>query len=160
MKGKVYAFGNTDGNDIGRREAFDWYQSGAGAGMAFWYQNSGAWWTNANQKANDGISLEEQINNPNSLFNCYKKTIAFKQQHSALATGSYANAPNNNSEVYSFYRQSKKQKVLVLVNLSAEKQVVSLSDPILRAKGLTEGTRPYQEEISLAPFEWMVWEVK
>jgi hypothetical protein len=62
--------------------------------------------------------------------------------------------------VYSFYRQSKKQKVLVLVNLSAEKQVVSLSDPIRRAKGLTEGTRPYQEEISLAPFEWMVWEVK
>jgi hypothetical protein len=62
--------------------------------------------------------------------------------------------------VYSFYRQSKKQKVLVLVNLSSEKQVVSLSDPIRGAKGLTEGTRPYQEEISLAPFEWMVWEVK
>ncbi len=160
MKGKVYAFGNTDGNDIGRREAFDWYQSGAGAGMAIWYQNSGDWWTNANQKANDGISLEEQINNPNSLYNYYKKTIAFKQQHSALATGSYANAPNNNPEVYSFYRQSKKQKVLVLVNLSAEKQVVSLSEPILRAKGLTEGTSPFQEGISLAPFEWMAWEVK
>jgi glycosidase len=160
MKGKVYSFGNTDGNDIGRREAFDWYQSGAGAGMAFWYKNSGAWWTNANQKANDGISLEEQIKAPTSLYNFYKNTIAFRQQHSALATGTYANATNNNPKVLGFYRQSKKQKVLVLVNLSAEKQVVSVNDPISRAKSLSEGCVPFQKEIVLAPYEWMVWEVK
>jgi glycosidase len=160
MKGKVYSFGNTDGNDIGRREAFDWYQSGAGAGMAFWYKNSGAWWTNANSKPNDGISLEEQIKAPTSHYNFYKNTIAFRQQHSALATGTYADAPNNNDQVLSFYRQSKKQKVLVLVNLSAEKQVVSVNDPISRARSLSEGCVPFQKEVILAPYEWMVWEVR
>ncbi|MEY4805300.1 MAG: hypothetical protein RL331_1826 [Bacteroidota bacterium] len=160
MQGKVYSFGNTDGNDIGRREAFEWYQTGQGEGMSYWYKNSGAWWTNANSKPNDGISLEEQIKTPNSLFNCYKQLIALKQSNPALAIGSYENVPNENQNVFSFYRQSKKQKVLVLVNLSAENQVVRLSDPIRCVKGLTEGTRPIQEEISLAPFEWMVWEVK
>lgn len=160
MQGKVYSFGNTDGNDIGRREAFEWYQTGQGEGMSYWYKNSGPWWTNANSKPNDGISLEEQIKTPNSLFNWYKQLIALKQSNPALAIGSYENVPNKNQNVFSFYRQSKKQKVLVLVNLSAENQVVRLSEPIRCAKRLTEGTRPFQEEISLAPFEWMVWEVK
>jgi glycosidase len=160
MQVKVYSFGNTDGNDIGRREAFEWYQTGQGEGMSYWYKNSGAWWTNANSKPNDGISLEEQIKAPNSLFNWYKQLIALKQSNPALAIGSYENVPNENQNVFSFYPQSKKQKVLVLVNLSAENQVVRLSEPIRCAKRLTEGTRPFQEEISLAPFEWMVWEVK
>jgi glycosidase len=160
MQGKVYAFGNTDGNDIGRREAFEWYQTGQGDGMSYWYKNSGAWWTNANSKPNDGISLEEQRNNPNSLFNWYKAMIALKQSNAALAIGSYENVPNNNDQVLSFYRQSKQQKALVLVNLSAEKQVVSVNDPIRRAKSLSNGCVPFQTEITLAPYEWMVWEVK
>jgi glycosidase len=160
MQGKVYAFGNTDGNDIGRREAFEWYQTGQGDGMSYWYKNSGAWWTNANSKPNDGISLEEQRNNPNSLFNWYKAMIALKQSNAALAIGSYENVPNNNDQVLSFYRQSKQQKALVLVNLSAEKQVVSVNDPIRRAKSLSNGCVQFQTEITLAPYEWMVWEVK
>lgn len=160
MQGKVYSFGNTDGNDIGRREAFEWYQTGQGEGMSYWYKNSGAWWTNANSKPNDGISLEEQIKTPNSLFNWYKKLIALKQSNLALAIGSYENVPNENQNVFSFYRKQGRKKVLVVVNLSAENQVVHLSEPIRCAKRLTEGTRPFQEEISLAPFEWMVWEVK
>lgn len=35
MQGKANSYSNTDGNDIGRREAFDWYQSGEGKGVAF-----------------------------------------------------------------------------------------------------------------------------
>jgi glycosidase len=104
--------------------------------------------------------LEEQIKTQNSLYNFYKNTIALRQQHSALATGTYATAPNNNDQVLSFYRQSKQQKALVLVNLSAEKQVVSVNEPIRRAKSLSNGCVPFQTEIRLAPYEWMVWEVK
>jgi glycosidase len=91
MQGKSYSFGNTDGNDIGRREAFDWYQSGEGKGMAFWYKNTGNWWTNKNQKSSDGISLEEQKQDPNSLFNFYKKIIKLRQSNDALANGKYEN---------------------------------------------------------------------
>ena len=159
MEGKAYSFGNTDGNDIGRREAFDWYQGGEGKGMAFWYKNSGAWWTSANQKANDGISLEEQQNDSNSLYQFYKKTIELKQSHSALAIGTYQNAPNNNPNVLSFYRVNQDQKVLVVFNLSDEKQAVRLEDNIHRAKSLLAKKDKFDKELTLIPYQFTVWKV-
>jgi glycosidase len=160
MKGTAYAFGNTDGNDIGRREAFDWYASGVGEGLPFWYKNSGPWWDNANQQSNDGISLEEQSKDPNSLFSFYKSTIALRKSSAALAVGSYEQAVNNNPEVFSFFRQYGKQKVLVAVNLSNQAQTVSFDANIKKAKALDVKTSKYAEQISLAPFQFMVWEVE
>ena len=160
MKGKVYSFGNTDGNDIGRREAFDWYQGGEGKGMSHWYKNSGAWWTNANQKANDGISLEEQQYDPNSLFQFYKKTIELKQSQSALATGAYQHAPNNNPNVLSFYRVNQDQKVLVVFNLSDEKQAFRMNDEIKKARNLLHRKQRFEEEMMLEPYQFTVWQVK
>jgi len=160
MKGKVYSFGNTDGNDIGRREAFDWYQVGEGKGMSHWYKNSGAWWTNANQKANDGISLEEQQNDPNSLFRFYKQTIGLRNKHVALSVGSYQNAENNNEKVMSFYRTHPKEKVLVMANLSNEKQVVRITDEIKKAKNLRDKQSKFEQEMVLEPYQVLVFQVK
>jgi len=160
MKGKVYSFGNTDGNDIGRREAFDWYQVGEGKGMSHWYKNSGAWWTNANQKANDGISLEEQQNDPNSLFRFYKQTIGLRNKHVALSVGSYQNAENNKEKVMSFYRTHPKEKVLVMANLSNEKQVVRITDEIKKAKNLRDKQSKFEQEMVLEPYQVLVFQVK
>ena len=159
MQGKVYAYGNTDGNDIGRREAFDWYQNGEGTGMAFWYKNSGNWWNTQNLKPNDGISLEEQKKDPNSLYNCYKKTIDLKQSNAALASGSYENATNNNEKVISFFRYNGKQKVLVIINLSDEKQVVRLHQYIKKPISLLDNKSTFKGELSLNPYEITVWKV-
>jgi glycosidase len=159
MKGKVYSFGNTDGNDIGRREAFDWYASGEGKGMSHWYKGSGAWWTSANQKANDGISLEEQENDPNSLFQFYKQTIHMRAQHHALSNGNYLNVENNNDHVLSFYRTYKKEKVLVIANLSNVNQTVHLSDEIKKAKKILGDKATYDPHIVLNPYELAIWKV-
>ena len=160
MQGKVYSFGNTDGNDIGRREAFEWYQTGQGDGMSYWYKNSGAWWTNANSKPNDGISLEEQRNNPSSLFNWYKAMIALKQSNAALATGSYENVPNDNQNVFSFYRIQGRKKVLVVANLSADNQQVLFKQEVKKADDLLDKQLPFEKQINLLPYEVRVWEVK
>jgi glycosidase len=160
MKGKVYSFGNTDGNDIGRREAFDWYQVGEGKGMSHWYKNSGAWWTNANQKANDGISLEEQQNDSNSLFQFYKQTIALRKKHVALSIGAYQNAANNNEKVLSFYRVHEKEKVLVVANLSNENQVVRFTDEIKKAKNLRDKKMKFEQEMVLEPYQVFVYKIK
>lgn len=159
MQGKVYAYGNTDGNDIGRREAFDWYQKGEGTGMSFWYKNSGNWWNTQNLKPNDGISLEEQQNDPNSLYNCYKKTIQLKQSNAALATGDYENASNNNEKVISFYRYNDQQKVLVVINLSDEQQVVRLHQNVKKPISLLDNKTTFENELSLKPYEITVWKV-
>lgn len=159
MQGKVYAYGNTDGNDIGRREAFDWYQKGEGTGMSFWYKNSGNWWTTQNLKPNDGISLEEQQNDPNSLYACYKKTIQLKQSNAALATGNYENASNNNEKVISFYRYNDQQKVLVVINLSDKQQVVRLHQNVKKPISLLDNKTTFENELSLKPYEITVWKV-
>lgn len=159
MQGKVYSYGNTDGNDIGRREAFDWYQSGQGKGMSFWYKDTGTWWTNANLKPNDGISLEEQIKDPNSLFNFYKKIIKLKQSNSALANGNYENVENNNNKVFSFCRKDKNKTVMVVVNLSKENQTATIDKTFKTAINLLDKSKEYNKTIVLKPNEILVWEL-
>ena len=159
MQGKVYAYGNTDGNDIGRREAFDWYQKGEGTGMSFWYKNSGNWWNTQNLKPNDGISLEEQQNDPNSLYSCYKKTIQLKHSNAAIATGNYENASNNNEKVISFYRYNDQEKVLVVINLTDEQQVVRLHQFVKKPISLLDNKTTFENELSLKPYEITVWKV-
>lgn len=118
MKGAQRHMGNTDGNDIPIREAFDWYASGDGKGMANWYKDTGEWWTKRNQQPNDGISYEEEKNDPNSLWNFYREVLALRKMHPALQIGEYLKAPNANQQVVSFLRVLGNEKYLVAVNLS------------------------------------------
>ena len=160
MQGKVYSYGNTDGNDIGRREAFDWYKSGAGKGMSFWYKNTGDWWANANLKPNDGISLEEQLKDPNSLFNFYKKIIKIKQNYSALAEGIYVDVENNNSSIFSFYRKEGNNTMLVTVNLSNKIQEFIFNDFHKSTQDLLELKHQLQNKTFLKPFQISIWKIK
>ena len=160
MQGKNASFGNTDGNSILVREAFDWYQSGEGKGMALWYKNTGEWWNKTNLKPNDGISLEEEMKDSNSLFNCYKKLIKLKQSNPALANGEYANAENDNGKVFSFYRINNGRKVLVVVNLSNELQKAILHDGFKKYTSLFGENTMHKNEVELNPYEVAVFEVK
>jgi glycosidase len=162
MKGKSQSFGNTDGNNIPSREAFDWYRSAEGPGMAVWYKNSGPWWDQTNLKANDGISLEEELHDPGSLFNYYKRLIRLRQSNAALAFGKYEDTENNNPNVYSFYRVFKGEKVLVAVNLSNQLQHVQLLDKDQKFR-IIYGLNPHkagQHQLTLKPFEFIVLALK
>ncbi|MGZ3755864.1 MAG: alpha-amylase family glycosyl hydrolase [Mucilaginibacter sp.] len=159
MKGKVGSFGSTDGNNIPCREAFDWYRSGSGKGMALWYKNTGPWWDQTSLKANDGISLEEERKDPASLFNYYKQLIRLRQSNAALAFGKYELAENSNKNVFSFYRLYKGKKVLVAVNLSNELQTMDLLKSDKKYKTLFGDHQTNQQEITLKPFAVVVLDV-
>jgi alpha-amylase len=112
----------TDGNDIPDRQAFEWYKSDTGPGMAYWYKN-GPWWTQGNTDIpNDGISLEEEKNDPASLWNFYRRIIRLRKSNQALIAGGYKTVDNNNDKVFSFLRYVGDKKVLVVVNLSGDEQ--------------------------------------
>jgi glycosidase len=160
MQGKSWSFGNTDGNDIPRREAFEWYSKPEGKGMALWYKNTGQWWSKTNLKANDGISLEEQKNNSQSLFNHYKTLINLKQSNPALAKGNYELAENNNSQVFSFYRTYNEQKLLVVVNLSNEGQTANFAQDQKMGNKLYGESTFTENVIQLKPYEVVVIEIK
>lgn len=129
MKGRQIR-GTTDGNDIPIREAFDWYRTMEGKGVSLWYRNSGPWWDQTNLKPNDGISFEEQRFDENSLWNHYKKIIALRNSHKALAKGAYKSVMNQNDQVFTFIREGAEQQIVVAVNLSAEPQRAILTFPL------------------------------
>jgi alpha-amylase len=125
MKGSQ-SKGKTDGNDIPVREAFEWSSNGEDKGTAWWYKNTGPWWDSTNIKPHDGISFEEQRNNPASLWNHYRKMIHLKKSTPALANGKYQSIANDNEQVLTFIRYTERETVLVVVNLADTLQRTSI----------------------------------
>jgi hypothetical protein len=60
----------------------------------------------------------------------------------------------------SFYRTHLKEKVLVLANLSNEKQVVLITDEIKKAKNLRDKKIKFEQEMVLEPYQVLVFQVK
>jgi alpha-amylase len=160
MKGEQRHMGNTDGNDIPVREAFDWYASGDGKGMANWYKDTGEWWTKRNQQPNDGISFEEQKNDPNSLWNWYRELLSLRKKYPVLQAGHYEKAENDNEKVFSFFRVKDKKRCLVVVNLSDAAQSCSVSNAGKKARSIfgKANVKTVNGKISVAlqPYEAVV----
>lgn len=127
-KGEWKKWGMTDANEIPDREAFEWYKSDTGKGMALWYKNSGPWWDNRYAKPNDGISLEEEKPDSNSIYNFYKKMIRVKKSNPVIFTGNYETLVNTNDSVFTFQRFDSVKAILVAVSLSASSQQFDITD--------------------------------
>ncbi|MFH0759973.1 MAG: alpha-amylase family glycosyl hydrolase [Bacteroidota bacterium] len=120
----------SDGDQIPRREAFEWYRSTEGPGMAHWYKDSGPWWTARTGKSNDGISLEEEKSDPQSLWNFYKKLISVRKSHHAILGGDLRIIKNDNPGVVSFARTLDQKNILVVINLTGASQRILLQEPL------------------------------
>ncbi|MDB5088146.1 MAG: Alpha-amylase precursor [Mucilaginibacter sp.] len=121
MTGTSAAFGATDANEIPDREAFEWYKTDQGKGMAYWYKQTGPHKdTFNNDKPNDGVSLEEEQNDPNSLWNFYRQMIALRKANPVISKGAYKTLQNDNDQVFSFIRYDGNKQVIVAVNLSGK----------------------------------------
>ncbi|MGN6531348.1 MAG: alpha-amylase family glycosyl hydrolase, partial [Ginsengibacter sp.] len=128
-KGEWQKWGMTDANEIPDREAFEWYKSDTGKGMALWYKNSGPWWDHRYAKPNDGISLEEEKPDSNSIYNFYKKMIRIRKSNPVISAGNYETLANTNDAVFSYQRFDSGNTIIVVVNLSDSKQTTEVSYP-------------------------------
>ncbi|BAU53477.1 alpha-amylase family glycosyl hydrolase [Mucilaginibacter gotjawali] len=128
MSGTNAALGATDANDIPNRSAFEWYKSDRGTGMAVWYKEKGPWRNRFNNEvADDGISLEEQQNDSNSLWNCYRKMIAIRKANPVISNGAYKTLKSDKDDVFTFMRYEGNKKVVVAVNLSDKPETVTIA---------------------------------
>jgi alpha-amylase len=128
MSGTNAALGATDANDIPNRSAFEWYKSDQGPGMAYWYKVKGPWRSQFNNDVpNDGISLEEERNDPNSLYNFYRHIIRLRKAIPIISTGAYKTVQNDNAQVFTFTRYHGNKRVIVAVNLSGQPQHAGIS---------------------------------
>lgn len=160
MKGKGGNFGPTDGNDIPRREAFEWYSDTTGIGMATWYKNSGPWWDSTNLRAYDGISLEEQMDDPKSNLEWYKTLIEFRNEHPAIHKGSFRVLENDNPAVFTYVREFKNEKIMLMANLSAASQQINFSEDVQIGAAILDGFVQQGNSIQLAPYHFCAVRVK
>lgn len=132
-KGGFGKYGLTDGNDIPHREAFKWYKIDSGEGMALWYKDTGPWWDDSSLKPDDGLSLQEEIRDSDSLWHYYKELIHLHTSNAALTKGKYSEMKNDNEEVFSFVRYTSDSRVAVVINLSDTDQSVAID---LKGEGM------------------------
>ncbi|MCO6498636.1 MAG: hypothetical protein J5I50_13360 [Chitinophagaceae bacterium] len=165
-EGAFMKWGMTDANEIPEREAFEWYASDTGKGMAFWYKDTGPWWDSSLVKPNNGISYEEQKDNPESLWNYYKNMIHLRRTHATLVDGTYMELPNNQDSVFSFIRKTDNKAAIILSNLSgnALETVFDISgiplkgNPVLLSGDLLPETPGNEWKIQLPPYAVLVYE--
>jgi glycosidase len=156
-------FGNTDANDIPRREAFEWYAADTGKGMALWYKDTGPWWDSTNLKPFDGISLQEERPDPQSLWNWYHQLLTLRKAYFVLQTGNYVALDNTNPKVFSWRRLGTGSSLAwVVVNLSGQDQQTTLGDIIPPGMQQVFGTATREQNakqfvIDLPPYGAGVW---
>jgi len=172
MTGSVGAFDMSDGNHIPVREAFEWYRTVNGNGVALWYKDSGPWWDQTNLKDNDGISLEEQKSDPGSLWNFYSKLIKLRRSNPAICKGDFKFIDNSNDQVITFLRWNENQNIMVAMNLSGENQEAGVTYEELPGNSLPKKflfgtvTQDFSDfkngkmQLKLEPFGIRIWLLK
>ena len=102
------------------RLPFPWNSQGFGDGTTSWRYNG------SYSQTNKENALDVQRNDPNSLYNLYKKLIHLRKKEIALHQGDIKPYPLNEYNIESYMRFSKTQKVLVVHNLSDTETVVNM----------------------------------
>lgn len=122
MRGRPESHGS-DANDIPQRLAFRWNAQLDAPGTARWYLHAAQSVDLSASQDRDGISLEEQANDPNSTYRFYRRLIAFRKAHPIFALGSVERIVDvANRNVFAFTRSLHGQRILVAVNLTEKSQ--------------------------------------
>ena len=79
-------------------------------------------WLPVNPNYRDGINVNDQQHNPNSLLNYYKHLLQVRKHSPALIEGEFVPVHNTAKDYFAFLRKSAGQTVLVILNFS-EKQL-------------------------------------
>ena len=112
--------------DDNRREPFDWYASADGKYMTEMtdiFFNPVLTYV----KANDGISVEEEKNDTNSMLNHYKKLIAIRNEHKTFYNGTYETLGMGGGGLYAYKVYDDNGQYLVIHNQRNADKTITLN---------------------------------
>jgi alpha-amylase len=132
MLGRQFKDSGTDGNDIPVREAFRWTRSVESPGSAVWYRKAGIWWDNRYARDGDGISVEEEQGNPDSLLEYYRRLLALRRSRPDLREGTQTIAVSHPQPVLAIRRGIGDIESLIVCNFAASAQsaVIDAQPPL------------------------------
>jgi alpha-amylase len=116
------------------REPFLWNIEGDDKGQTNWEKP----YASSSQTVKP---LKFQVEDPGSLYNCYKQLISVRNNSIALNHGSFQPFVQDNRKVIAYYRGFDNEKILILINLSKDMQRIESPPGILDYQVLF-GTHP------------------
>jgi glycosidase len=118
-----------------RREPMDWYAGQAGEGQTTWFLPDDRW-----NVPDDGISVEEQETDPNSILNFYRLLLGLRASQPALMDGDFELLEFETSGVgaWGFLRSADEQMILALYNFGLEAQEIIFSEFPFQDDGLQD----------------------
>lgn len=126
---------------------------------------SGNPWMKVNPNYKE-INVERERMHPDSIFKFYQEMIAFHKAHPVLTWGHFRPILENHPKVMGYIRENKKEKYLILINLTKKEAFVDLGNKTINDKQLVYYTSPKGEasiinkgKVTLKPFEGLIYQL-
>jgi len=109
------------------------------------------------------VNVESQQRDPGSLWNALRRMIGLRKQHPALGWGNFAWAEAGSPSVAAYWRRFKAERLLIINNLSAVQQDISIKLPgaeraesfDLYSGSMIKAAQAGSLELSLAPYQFL-----
>ncbi|MBV7504266.1 alpha-glucosidase [Bacillus sp. sid0103] len=101
-------------------------------------------WITVPKDANK-VTVEEQINNPESMLSFYKKLLKLRKEHSSLQFGEYEFLRNEDGMIY-FVRTDSVEKILVVLNFTDQPKTLEV-EATMKLLLSTKQTRVERENV-------------
>lgn len=158
MRGITRKGGISDSAHIPLREAFRWKADLDAPESATWYQGKQPWWTQRYNRSDDGVSVQEQDHQPDSLLNWYRSLLALRQARPELRHGDQRILCDDDSAVLCILREADGRQTLLIANLGGTSAKPALGEQIARRKWIdlinrdkTDNKQINPASLSLAP---------
>jgi oligo-1,6-glucosidase len=104
------------------------------------------------------INVQNELEDPNSVFNFYKQLLAIRKVNNDLIYGDYKDLAPDHKEIFAFTRTGKNKEYLVVLNMSAQKVAFNLDAKFKNYK-LVIANQPFETNtLSAATLELDPWE--
>jgi alpha-glucosidase len=117
-------------------------------------------WLPVNPNYSQGINVKEQVDDPLSLINFYKRLIHLRKNAPALVSGDYQALHERAVEYFTFIRATDEQAVLVILNFSENNRILRFPKLSLRnARLLFSSAGRSQKQDKLSEIKLGAYEV-
>jgi glycosidase len=140
----------TDANDIPVRLAYRWTRKTDGPGSADFYRGTGPWASDTFVKNGDGVSVEEQIHNPSSLLEFYRRLIRLRSSNPALQRGTQT-IVDSPAGLVVYDRREGIERLRVILNVSNSIKPIQLEAADLPGRDLWSGKALNGPNVAIPP---------
>ncbi|MCI7323317.1 MAG: alpha-glucosidase [Lachnospiraceae bacterium] len=103
------------------------------------------------------INAKSQVNDPDSIFNCYKKLIQFRKEYDIFVDGDFTLLLEEDENIFAYQRKNDKQTMLVICNFFDQTIKMPLEEKCSDMKMLIGNYDKIEDASILRPYEARIY---